>query len=119
MHDWIRDLTDMERLGIYLYAREVFPDQIPMMHGTGYPKESRDAILAKLDEAKSWMSEKARTGPLQMLMMCPDPHGTGGSSDNGNTARKFFDDKYRNDILDLYPTATATEREAIGQIHLL
>ena len=37
-------------------------------------------------------------------------------SDNGNTARKFFHDKHRQDVLDLYPTATPVEREAIDQL---
>ena len=37
-------------------------------------------------------------------------------SDNGPTARKFFNDENRQDILDLFPTATPTERMALDQL---
>ena len=79
MHDYIRDLTDMERLGMFLYARDVFPNKTPIMDGSGFPQESRAAILAKIDEGKKFMSDQARNGPLKMLLMVPDPHGTGGT----------------------------------------
>ena len=118
MHTWIRDLTDYERLAMFLYARDIFPNKIPIMDGK-YPASHRKKILAKLAEAKKFLQDQARRGPLKMLLMMPDAHGTGGSSDNGPTARKIFSYENRQDVLDLFPTATATERIALGLIHLL
>ena len=79
LHDYIRDLTDMENLGIYLYARDAFPDKKIIMNRTYHPKEFKDAIEAKMAEGKNFMIQQAKNGPLQMLMMMPDPHGHGGS----------------------------------------
>ena len=79
LHDYLRDLTDMEKLGICLYARDAFPDKIPIMDGRHYPKEFKDAIDAKMAEGKNFMRNQAKNGPLQMIIMMPDPHGSGGS----------------------------------------
>ena len=37
-------------------------------------------------------------------------------SDNGNTARMFFHDKNRQGVLDLFPTATHEERQALDEL---
>ena len=37
-------------------------------------------------------------------------------SDNGPTARKFFDDKNREHILDLFPTVSVDERAALDRL---
>ena len=77
MHAWIRDLYDYMRLGQFLYARDVFPNKTPIWEGR-YPESHEDAIKAKMAEGKKFMQDKARRGPLKMLLMIPDSHGTGG-----------------------------------------
>ena len=77
LHAWIRDLYDYMRLAQFLYARDTFPNKIPIWEGT-YPESHRDAILAKMAEGKKFVQDKARQGPLKMLLMVPDSHGTGG-----------------------------------------
>ena len=78
LHAWIRDLYDYMRLGQFLYARDVFPNKIPLMEGT-YPAKHRKKIKEKLAEGKKFMQDQARRGPLKMLLMMPDSHGTGGT----------------------------------------
>ena len=77
LHAWIRDLYDYMRLGQFLYARNFFPNKTPIWEGT-YPESHRDIILEKMAEGKKFMQDKARRGPLKMLLMMPDSHGTGG-----------------------------------------
>ena len=79
LHLWIRDLTDYERLGQFLYARNAFPNKIPIMHGRGFPARYRKRIKKRIAEGKQFMQDQARNGPLGMMLMTPDAHGTGGS----------------------------------------
>ena len=106
MHLLIRGMYDLTRLAIYMKARHAFPMSIPIMDGSGYPLATKQFILKSLEDAKNWVRNEAKKEPLKMFIMTPDPHGTGGSSDNGNTARKFFSQKWRQDVLKLFPTAT-------------
>ena len=118
LHLWIRELYDFERLAQYMWARDAFPNDVPILDGSGYPRGYKDNILKKLEDAKKWIREKAASAPLKMIILSPDPvHG--GSSDNGPTSRKFFNQENREGILDLFPTATPNERAALGLIHLL
>ena len=81
LHLLIRELTDFERLAIYLYARPAFPEGVPIMDGSGYPVQFRNRIEAELDAGKSWVSDQAASydGHIRMFLMKPDPHGSGGS----------------------------------------
>ena len=81
LHLLIRELTDFERLAIYLYARPAFPGGVPIMDGSGYPAQFRNRIEVALDAGKSWVSEQAASydGHIRMFLMKPDPHGSGGS----------------------------------------
>ena len=80
MHTWIRDLTDFERLCQFLFAREVFPNQTPIMDLRKVPADYKKRVSEKIAEGKKFMQDKARRGPLKMLLMMPDSHGTGGMS---------------------------------------
>ena len=119
LHDWIRTLYDLERLCQFLYARSAFPNNTPIMDGSGFPEDFKEGIELKLAEAKQFMRDQAHDGPLKMFLMVPNPYGGGGSSDNGPTARKFMDDKNREHVLDLFPTASVEERASLGLISLL
>ena len=79
LHDWIRDLYDMERLCQFLYARSAFPNNTPIMDGSGFPEDFREGIESKLKEAKQFIRDKAHDGPLKMFLMVPNPYGGGGS----------------------------------------
>ena len=67
-----------------------FPNGIPIMDGSGFPTATRDYISKELEDAKNWVRKEAKEGPLKMFLMTPDPHGSGGTSDNGPTALSFF-----------------------------
>ena len=89
LHDKIRDLTDYERLAIFLYVRESFPDE-PIMDGSGFPQEYRDEIEAKLKEAKNWIMNEAKKPPLSMFLMTVDSHGTGKVFNFSNFSCIYF-----------------------------
>ena len=116
LHLLIRMLYDYLRLAEYMWARDAFPNGVPIMDGSGYPRAYRDNIEKKLADAKKWIREKAAAAPLKMIILTPDPI-QGGSSDNGPTARQFFHQNNREGILDLFPTATPHERISLGQIY--
>ena len=75
LHGRIRGLYDFCQLAISLKARNVFPGKIPIMDGSGFPPATRDFILKELEDAKKWIRKEAKTGPLKMFLMTPDPHG--------------------------------------------
>ena len=56
---------------------------------------------------------------LDQVLLCVMnflPLHTGGTSDNGPTAKKFFSQKLRPHVLKLFPTATPSELRALDQI---
>ena len=79
LHDWIRTLYDLERLAMFMYARSAFPNDTPIMDGSGFPEEFKDGIESKLAEAKQFLRDQAHDGPLKMFLMVPNPYGGGGS----------------------------------------
>ena len=75
LHGRIRGLYDLCQLAINLKARNAFPGKIPIMDGSGFPEATRKFILKEREDAKNWIRHKAKTGPLKMFLMTPDPHG--------------------------------------------
>jgi hypothetical protein len=58
----------------------------------------------------------ARNGPLKMRLDCPDPHGSGGSTDNAETARRFLKAENCQHFVDIVQ-GTAEERDALFTLH--
>ena len=77
LHAFIRGLYDLCQLAIALKARKAFPGKVPIMDGSGYPEATRDFINKELDDAKNWIRKEAKKPPLNMILMTPDPHGSG------------------------------------------
>ena len=77
LHGHLRGLYDFERLAIFLKARNVFPNKIPIMDGSGFPPATVKFIESELEAAKNWLRKEAKKPPLKMLLMTPDPHGSG------------------------------------------
>ena len=79
LHDWIRTLYELLRLAQFLYARSAFPNNTPIMDGSGFPQGFSEGIDLKLAEAKQFIRDKAHDGPLKMFLMVVNPYGGGGS----------------------------------------
>ena len=76
----IRSQYDWNRLAIFMKARHLFPNKIPIMDGSGFGTEKQQKRIKKgLATAKKWVQKTAKDGPLKMFLMTPDPHGAGGS----------------------------------------
>ena len=45
------------------------------MDGSGFPLATREFIKKEQEDAKNWIRHEAKTGPLKMFLMTPDPHG--------------------------------------------
>ena len=77
LHGNLRGMYDFMRLAVFMKARKAFPQKIPIMDGSGFPDATRKYIEKCLDDAKNWIRAEARKPPLRMLVMTPDPHGSG------------------------------------------
>ena len=86
LHQWLRDLGNMEKIIYRFNARDKFPKRTPTMEaGVKMTKEAALAVqLAKLNFREEALEK------LQLILDTPDPAGHGGSSDDGNAAKKFF-----------------------------
>ena len=99
LHDWIRDLSNLEKIAYNLNSREDFPKGIPVME-RGKRKGKKAALRVQRERLE--FIEKAKNGPLQLTLDSPDPSGYGGSTDNANTARKCLGYENREHFLDLF-----------------
>ena len=69
---------------------------------------------AALKEAMDYFTQKVREQPLSLLINAPDPHGHGGSVENGNTCRIFLDPKNREAVIAIFSeVATEDEQKAL------
>jgi hypothetical protein len=70
----------------------------------------------KIRKAKEEFKSGCRYGPLHMKLDCPDPHGSGGSTDTAALARKFFEAESRPHFLALVQ-GNDEEKEGFQHLH--
>ena len=98
LHQWLRDLGNMEKIIYRFNARDKFPKRTPTMEaGVKMTKEAALAVqLAKLNFREEALEK------LQLILDTPDPAGHGGSSDDGNAAKKFFGYEDRDAVVSFF-----------------
>jgi hypothetical protein len=70
----------------------------------------------RIDEAKKVFQCEANKGPLNMRLDCPEPHGSGGSTDTAETARRFFKAENCQHVANLVK-GTTEERDVLSTLH--
>jgi hypothetical protein len=112
LHAWIRCLSFLEHILYHNNARDAFPDRRPVW-GSG--KRKGPVATKAVKDAAEAVRQKAKLPPLKLLLDAPDPHGNGGTTDDGNTARLFFHPKNREGVLDLFDVSPEL-RETLRKI---
>ena len=109
-------------LHLFGYIKELYQNQkarlilgrlvIRGSKGRGNKIDATDE--AALKEAMDYFTMKVREAPLNLVINAPDPHGHGGSVENGNTCRTFLHPKNREAVLAIFSeVATETEQEEL------
>ena len=116
LHFWICSLDHMESFGYHINTPlEKFNNKKRAMRGFG-PRKGKVATEYIEDTAKKNFIDKAKQGPLGLLLDSPTGGGsTSGSTDGANNGRAFFSEKNREKVLDLYEV-NDEDREKIRRI---
>ena len=76
---------------------------------------------AKIKLAKAAVQDKAKKPPLAMRLDFPDESGCGGNTDTSQIARRFFTEKNREGVVDLFdppePETAEKFREDVHKLH--
>ena len=103
---------------ITMKARQILgrlPERGSKGRGNKISEEDEEALA----EALRYFTLKLREPPLNLMTNAPDPHGHGGSVENGNTCRTFFDPKNREAVIRIYEeVATTMEVEHLRMFFL-
>ena len=81
--------------------------------GRGGPRQTK-ATLKAIGESKKKLQKEAKE-TVGLLLDAPSGGGNGGSTDGANNARKFFSEKIREKVLDLFKV-DARDRAKIKRI---
>ena len=98
LHAWINDLGNMEKIIYNFNSRDFFPKRTPVMEAG---KHKGKAAALAVQRAKLEFRDEARE-KLHLVLDTPDPAGYGGSTDNANSARKFFGYEDRDAVVSLF-----------------
>jgi hypothetical protein len=82
------------------------------------PCQLNDKLLRGRDSDKLFaeaVRQKAKQPLSKLLLDAPDPHGNGGTTDNGNNAREFFHPKNHEGVMDPFDVSSE-QREALRNI---
>ena len=109
MHFIIHVFGYIKTLYQTLKARQILgrlPNRGSKGRGNKIPEEDEEALI----EALEFFTMKVREPPLNLIINAPDPHGHGGSVENGNTCRIFLAPSNREAVMNIFSVvATAQE----------
>ena len=114
VHAYINSLGHCQNLIWLFNARESFPNSIPIQGIMGTENRSAEQQVF-VDIARDiFMDEANDPQGLNLPLNQVDKSGNGGTRNNGNFAKEFFDPKNRELVLNLFKTDTQKERDDIN-----
>ena len=101
LHFIIHVLDVKKKLFVDLYVRKANDGILPKRGSKGRGKKTDPKVEELYKEAMEAFTTRVKE-KLNLTVNAPDPHGHGGSAENGNTCRIFLHEKNREKTMSIY-----------------